>query len=187
MNLPKLSKDQTQKIILSLMMFAILIYGYFQFLLGPLAKKDAANIKAVAELEKNISEASRSVRLGSNAVESSLAATATMRQIDGMIPKEAAIAWFPPKVSNFFDKRGVPKVTVKLRGTEKVSAPGLQEFKNFTWDVAFPPANFINVITALHQLENEDPLLAINTISVQSSPDNPDNQTISAAFTILLK
>lgn len=187
MNLPKLNKDQIHKISLSGILFAILIYGYFQFLLGPLAVKDTANIKQLADLENKLAEGKRQVRLGTNALETSATAEATLRQIQDMIPKEAAIAWFPPKVTGFFEKRALPKVSVKLQGTSPLREPGLEEFKYYTWNVTFPPANFNTTIAALHQLENEDPLLAITTLTVQASPDEPENQRVTAIFQTLLK
>ena len=48
---PKLNKDQTQKILLSLVGFIALVYCYFSFFLGPLNKSRASTAKSIAEVQ----------------------------------------------------------------------------------------------------------------------------------------
>ncbi len=185
--MPKFNKDQIQKMVLSGIMFAILLYGYFQFLLGPLNSQEAASTKAIPELQTKLDDAKKQIKLGKNAVDRSTTSVATMQTIEGMIPKEAAIAWFPPLVNQFFAKRGVPKVTLQLRTTEAVPGEGLERFKYFMWDVSFPPSSFVTVMTALSEFENEMPLLSVRSIKVDASPGTPEDQRIVCEFRTLLK
>ncbi len=183
----KLNKDQTQKLVLSGIFFAALIYGYFQFMLGPLTTKETANKAAIVSAKKEIEEARRQIKVGKNTSESAVPSANTLTSIEGMIPKEAVIAWFPPLVTRFFSSHSIPKVTLALRGTEVVPGEGLERFKYFSWDVTFPPGPALETIDALSQFENEMPLLAIRSIKIDASAGTPEAQRIICEFKTLLK
>ena len=185
--MPNFSKDQKQKMVLSGFLFAILIYGYFQFVLGPLKAKEAADAKAVAAAQTALDEAKKQIKIGKNAVETARTSVETMEKIEAMIPKEAAIAWLPPLVNQFFDKRGVPKAALQLRSTEPIQGQGLERFKYFSWDVTFPPSSFVSVVSALSDLENEMPLLAVRSIKADVVAGSPDSQRIVCEFRTILK
>ncbi|HEX8372852.1 MAG TPA: hypothetical protein VF585_08740 [Chthoniobacterales bacterium] len=185
--MPKFNKDQIQKIFLSAILFVALIYGYFTYLLGPVTKKKEGDTKAIAETQVKIEEALKQIKLGKNAVERATASVATMEKIESLIPKEAAIAWFPPLVNQFFAKRGIPKVGLQLRSTTAVPGEGLERFKYINWDASFPPSPFFNVISALSDFENEMPLLAILSVRVGSAPTSVEDQGIVCEFRTLLK
>lgn len=181
------NKDQKQKLALSVMMFIGLVYGYSRFVMTPLTSTQEANEKAIAEMETKLEDATKQIKVGKNAVETAAKSVKTMETIEGMIPKEAAIAWFPPLVNQFFAKRGVPKVTLQLRSTEPVQGEGLDRFKYFSWDVSFPPASFVTVLSALSEFENEMPLLTVRAIKVDAVKGSPEEQRITCEFRTLLK
>jgi len=183
----KFNKDQIQKMALSGLMLVILIYCYFQYLLGPLDRAQKLNTAAIGTLQGQVETARKQVKLGRNAVARSEASVATMQSIEGLIPKEAAIAWFPPLVNQFFQKHGIPKVALQLRSTEPVGGEGLERFKYFSWDVTFPHASFATAISALSDFENEMPLLAIRSIKVDASSETPEQQRVVCEFRTLLK
>lgn len=183
----KFNKDQIQKMVLSGIMFAVLFYGYFQFLLGPLNSKEKANINAIADFQTKTTEATKQIKIGKNAVVKASSSVATMNSIEGMIPKEAAIAWFPPLVNQFFAKRGIPKVTLQLRSTESVPGDGLGKFKYFSWDATFHQTSAVAVIAALSEFENDMPLLAIRSVKIDANPNTPEEQRVVCEFRTLLK
>ena len=181
------NKDQKQKMVLSAMMFIGLVYGFSRFLMTPLTTTEAQNEVAIGEMETKIEEAQKQIKIGRNSTETAANSVKTMESIEGMIPKEAAIAWFPPLVNQFFVKRGVPKVTLQLRSTDAVQGEGLERFKYFAWDVSFPPSSFVTVVSALSELENEMPLLSVRAIKVDAVTGTPEEQRITCEFRTLLK
>jgi hypothetical protein len=185
--MPKFNKDQIQKMVLSAILLIFLVYAYFEFLMGPLSREDAANKKAIAEFQTKIEEARKQIKLGKNASERAVSSVSTMNTIESMIPKESAIAWFPPLVNQFFAKRGIPKVSLQLRTTEVVPGEGLDRFKYFMWDANFAPASAVTVISAISEFENEMPLLAIRSIKIDTTTGTPEEQRVICEFRTLLK
>src|SRR5260370_1436562 len=54
MNLPKLSKDQIKKLLLSAMGFIFLLYVYFTFFLGPLQRIRDGALAQIADRQRKI-------------------------------------------------------------------------------------------------------------------------------------
>lgn len=155
--------------------------------MSPLSSKEEADAKASVELQTKVEEARKQIKIGKNNMETASASVATMKSIDNMIPKDAAIAWFPPLVGQFFAKRGIPKVELQLRSTDPVQGEGLEQFKYFSWDVKFPPASFVDVAAALSELENEMPLLSVRSFKVDGLANSATEQQVTCEFRTLLK
>lgn len=183
----KLSKDQWQKVILSTMLLLFTIYCYFQFLLNPLiARALAAEVESTS-LEKKISDANVKMRgfkdLKAKAVESGELVT----QVNAFIPTGAPIAWFPPRMRNFFERQGLKGVTVRLRNTDRPEADLAKTFINANWSFEIPRADFFPFGIAIAGLENEEFLLEIGDLRLTTRGDDPEAVSVTMDALTLLK
>lgn len=187
MNLPKLNKDQVQKIFLSTLLMIALLYCYSTFLIGPLGTQQLRAEATLKELDTKIGSAStRTKRL--NAMElQSKAAGETLAQVNALIPEGEPIAWFPPRMRAFFDRQGIHDIVIKLDRKEKPTEVDLAStFNNFQWTVELPSVPYIPLGIALAGLENEEQLLEIQRVQITSQPANPEQQRITLGIVSLL-
>ena len=188
MNLKKLSKDQIQKISLSVLGFIGLIYCYSNFFLGPLNKSRAAMSAAIAEVQgktaSSVEEMKKTSKLEAQAKE----ATGRYEALKGTTADGAPIAWFPPKLRAFFQSHGIDKVTARLETSADFKQPELSDWLKDTWVIEMPQSDYTDLGTAIATLENSEPLLAIQHIVIHAEPDEPQYQQVSLlAQTVLLK
>src|SRR5437762_3037599 len=110
----KFGKDEVQKIILSLLLLTGLLYCYFNLLLGPvkLARADAET-KIRARVPQ-INEGKKQLQRTADIQKKAPAANAVLAQIKSTIPEGAPVAWFPPRMNDFFKRRGIDKSLTRL-------------------------------------------------------------------------
>lgn len=183
----KFNKDQIQKIILSGMLFIFLLYCYFTYGLDPLKAKNKRNTTEMEEVQKKLDAAKLQIRKGQNAVTNAATAVATMESIKGMIPREAPIAWLPPRLTAFFASQGIEKIAVKPGRTEPVRLEGLGDFKYYFWSIETEGISFLKMAPALSALENNQPLLIIRGLHFEVLPGNPEMQKFSCELNSILK
>lgn len=170
----KLGKDETQKIVLAGLMVFGVIYSYFNLLLGPLAKRQELTQKSITALGPEISTAKAQI---ARTVEIERTAPANMvatRQVTAMIPEGSPVAWFPPRISEFFKKHGLDKTATRL-GNEFVEKD-MVGFRRLAWSIDLPKVGFVPFATALAALENEEPLLEINSLQLEASREDVEMQ-----------
>ncbi len=93
-----------------------------------------------------------------------------------MIPEGSPVAWFPPRVSDFFKARGVDKAAARLNSeTPEKTMVG---FRRLAWSVELVKIDFIPFATALAQLENEEPLLEIASIHIEAMREDAESQRV---------
>jgi hypothetical protein len=166
----KLSKDQTQKIILGAMMFCGIIYAYFEFLLGPQSTARAAALKEAEALTPKI-DAARAQIAKAKAIEAREPATVTLLdQVKAMVPQGAPIAWVPTKLGDLFKSEGVERVSVRM--VNELAEKELAGFSKFSWAVEIPSVEFITLGSALSGLENSEPLMEITTLEIEAAREN---------------
>ncbi len=183
----KLSKDQIQKISLSALLMVVLIYCYFNFLLDPLNKAETKATARIAELDKKLEKARTLVKRGKAIQEETVAADETLAQINDRIPDGAPIAWFPPRMRAFFDRHNVKDSATRGGTLETPSDPNLTGFRNATWTIDVPQAGFDQFGIALAGLENENILLEVTHLQINTQPDNLEKQRVSMNVITLLK
>lgn len=174
----KFSKDQIQKLVLSGIGFVVLIYVYFTFFLGPLNKNRAAMEVTLADLQSKLSASKGELTKASNLERQAGNATSRYAALQALTPDGAPIAWFPPRTKSFFSSQQIEKVVARLSSSTPVGKPGLEEWLSYTWLIDVPQAEFSTLGTAIAELENTEPLLAINKITIRSSADQPQFQQI---------
>ena len=181
----KLGKEEIQKIVLSVMLFAGVIYGYFSFLLGPLDKSEANAKATIATLEPQIAEAKKQ-SIKTSAMEHDASATDQMlKRINALIPEGAPVAWFPPRMAEFFKQHGIDKAVTHL--TTEAPEKDLTGFRKLGWTIDLPRAEFATLGAALAALENDEPLLEINNVSVDAGKEEPQFQHATLIVSTLVK
>lgn len=176
----KLGKDEIQKFVLGGLGIAAALYAFFTFLTGPLAAQTVANRAQIDTLGPQIEEARKLIADTAALEEKAPEATATYEEIKSMIPAGAPVAWFPPRIVEFFRRQGVEAVNVQRQTTTPLS--DLPGFQLMTWIIDLPKTEFIPLAIAISGLENEEPLLSIPTLRISAS--GSDVQHPSASLTV---
>ena len=189
MNLPRLNKDQVQKLALSLIGVVFLLYIYFTFFLGPLAR---SRVNALAEIQDRKSkldgskdEISKAAKLEQTAKN----AAARFESMKTFYPEGAPIAWFPPRIKAFFASQKIDKANAKIESTGGFAEPELSGWVKYNWIIDLPRTDYKELGHAIAELENSEPLLAIHRLSIQASHEQPQFQsvTLTAANAIMEK
>jgi uncharacterized phage infection (PIP) family protein YhgE len=181
----KLGKDQIQKLALGALVLAAMLYAYFTMLLGPLATKQAKAEKAIHELEPQILEAKKQLQKTEQVRKQAPAANAVFDQLKSKMPEGAPVAWFPPRMAEFFKRQGLDKTLTRL--INEVPVKELPGFRKLVWAIDLPKAEFAPLGIALAALENEEPLLQITNITVEATKDDPQNQHAILTVATLVK
>jgi hypothetical protein len=170
----KLGKEEIQKIVLGVLLFFGLIYSYFDLLLGPLMKHAEITHKSAVALGPEIANDNAQVQKAKQMEKDSPGATLPMRQVEAMIPEGSPVAWFPTRMSDFFKKEGIDKVSTRMTGDAlDKELPG---FRRIAWGVDLPRVEFAQFGQAIAALENEEPLIEISAMQIDASRDDVEAQ-----------
>jgi hypothetical protein len=183
MSLPKLNKDQVQKIGLSIVGFIFLLYVYFSFFLGPLNRSRDSMLATMKDkkikLDRSTSDLSKAATLEQQAK----SATNRFAALKALNPEGAPIAWFPPRIKLFFANQQIDKAGARLESTSGFKQPELANWMKYTWLIDFPQADYATVGKAIAAIENAEPLLAITRISIRATSEQPQFQTVALTAT----
>lgn len=183
----KFTKDQIQKMFLSGLLMLALLYSYAQFLIGPLNRGERAAKAALTDLDAKIATSGTRLKRIKALEEQSRAAGETLAHVNTLIPEGEPIAWFPPRMRAFFERQGLKDIAIKLDRKEKTVEPELAAtFNSFNWTVDLPTVGFTPLGIALAGLENEEQLLEIQRLQINTQPTNPEFQRVSLGIIALL-
>jgi hypothetical protein len=172
----KLTKDQIQKLSLGLMIVAGAIYGYFDFLLGPLQKERATLKKNTADLDPKIAEAKAQIAKTAALAAQSPAAQELLAQVRDLAPEGSPVAWFPPRVTDFFKDHGGGRVITRMNNElPEKEFPG---FRRLNWSLEFPGTEFVPFAAALAAFENSEPLCEVQAFEVEAGREDIARQHI---------
>jgi hypothetical protein len=175
----KLNKDQIQKIILSSLGLIALIYCYFTFFLGPLNRSRENMTKEIAEMQSKTASSKTELKKTSSLEVLAKEATGRYESLKRTTVEGAPIAWFPPKMRTFFAKYGIDKASARLESTGSFKQPEMSDWIKDTWAIELPESDYGALGTAIADLENAEPLLAIQRLVIHSVPEAPQAQQIS--------
>jgi hypothetical protein len=171
-----LTKEELQKLFLGTLLFFGLVYGYFDMLLNPLKKHQLHTATSIVALEPEIDKAKEQLKRAAGVESQAPLAQTNIAQIDAMIPEGAPVSWFPVLISDFFKKAGYDKaVTHMNQETLDKETPG---YKRVSWSIDVPRVDCIGFAKAVAQLENEEPLIEIQSLSIESMRDDPEGQHV---------
>jgi hypothetical protein len=181
----KLSKDQKQKLMLGGMMVIGVIYGFIEFLISPAQNARAAALKNIGTIQPKI-DAAKAQIAKTNGLEAKLPETSKFNaQVAAMIPEGSPVAWFPPRVADYFKQQGIDKVSA--RANSDTVEKELTGYKRYNWGVEIPRAEFIALGTALAEMENGEPLLEIQAIDIEANRDDAQAQRANLTINTLVR
>jgi len=184
----KFNKDQIQKIVLSVLGFIGLLYCYFVFFLGPLNKSRALMAKTIADVQVKTASSKTEMKKTASLEMQAKDATGRYEALKATTADGAPIAWFPPKIRTFFGDQGIDKVTARLESSADFKQPELSDWIKDTWAIELPQSEYSALGKAIAELENREPLLAIQHVVIHAVPEEPQYQQVSLlAQTALLK
>ena len=189
MNLPKLNKDQIQKLALSLMGVVFLLYVYFNFFLGPLAVSRANTLVQIRDVQSKLDGSKDEIQKAAKLEITAQKAAARFESVKTFYPEGAPIAWFPPRIKTFFASQRIDKASARLESTGGFSEPELSGWVKYSWVIDLPRTDYKELGHAIAELENSEPLLAIHRLSILASAEEPrfQNITLAAANAIMEK
>lgn len=183
----KLTKDQLQKLVLSVVGFVALVYVYFAFFLGPLNRSRAQMLGKMNDLQTKIGSSKSEMVKASKLETQAGAATTRYAALKGLSPEGAPIAWFPPRMKMFFSNYNIEKVTARLDSNSTFKEPELAAWMRYNWMIEIPQTDFVSAGTAIAALENSEPLMELTRINIKALADAPQFQqvTLSASTTLV--
>jgi hypothetical protein len=179
MNLPKLSREEIKKVVLSLMGFVFLLYAYFTFFLGPVNKSRLEAQTSIADLQHKIDTSKSEMQKATNLERQAKDATARFAALKALSPDGAPIAWFPPRMKGFFADRRIEKAVARLESNA--------DWTKYNWLIELPQVDYVALGQALADLENSEPLLSISKLSVHTVAEQPQFQRVAIAVTTVIE
>jgi hypothetical protein len=184
----KLSKDQIQKLLLSMMGFVGLLYVYFSFFLGPLNTSRDSALAQINELQDKIANSKNEMTKTAKLEKQAQAATSRFAALKALSPEGAPIAWFPPRIKAFFTNLEIDKTTARLESSTSYKETDLANWMRYNWIIELPQADFSTLGKAVSALENNEPLLSIMRINIKALTDDPQFQQVTlTASTAMVK
>jgi hypothetical protein len=183
-----LTKDQIQKLALSSMGFIVLVYVYFSFFLGPLNKSHDTMQATIKDLQTKIAGSKNEMTKATNLEKQASAATTRYAALTNTSPEGAPIAWFPPRMKLFFSNLQIDKTTARLESSVPYKEADLSGWMRYNWLLDLPQTDFATLGKAVAELENTEPLLAINRINIHALSEDPQFQQVTLTVsTAILK
>jgi len=179
----RLSKDQIQKVILSAIGFVFLLYVYFTFFLGPLSRSRATMEQTMVALQNKLGSSKTEMRRTASLEHEAGAATARYAALQALAPDGAPLAWFPPRIKTFFANEGIDKAAAQLGSSDNPKEPELSGWSRYTWMISLPEADYAALGKAVANLENSEPLLAIDRLTIRTQIEQPQFQQVEIVAT----
>ncbi|CAN5692086.1 hypothetical protein BH20VER1_BH20VER1_20740 [soil metagenome] len=110
----KLTKNQTQKLVLGVIGFFVMLYVYSSFFLGPLNQSRTTMERTVADLQVKLDASESQVTKARKLEIEASTATAKFTALKALSQGGAPIAWFPPRMRLFFANQTIERVTARL-------------------------------------------------------------------------
>ena len=187
MSLPKLTKDQVQKLAFSAIGFVFLLYVYFTFFLGPLNRSRAAMLVTIRDLQSKLDESKDEMKKAVSLEKQAITATSHFAALKALSPEGAPIAWFPPRLKTFFAQQQIDKAVAHLENSTAFKEAELSGWTKYNWLIDLPQADFASVGTAIAELENTEPLLSITRLHIQTLANQPQFQHIELAAASIIE
>ena len=181
----KLTKDQIQKTTLGAMLFVGVTYSYFQFLLGPLSAGRETAKREAAELTPKIAAARAQIAKTKGIEDKAPASKLVLDQVQGMIPQGSPIAWVPTALAELFKRQGIEKSSARMSG--EPAEKELTGFGRYAWAVEVPSVEFITFGKALAALENDEPLMEVQTVEIVAGRNDVQFQHVSVTLNNIVR
>jgi hypothetical protein len=181
----KLGKEEIKKLALGGLLLVALVYGYFEFLLSPLSRKQRSTVSAIGALQPKIEEAQTQIRKTQRMEAEAPDALARMQQIASMIPEGSPVAWFPPRVADVFRREGLERAQTRMNA--EAPERDLAGYRRMAWGVELSKASFIPFAQALADFENTEPLAEVVGLQIEAARENAGSQRVTLTVSNIVK
>lgn len=182
----QLSKDQMQRLILGLLLLVVGGAMVQTMLLQPMKKDIEANINALPNLEKTISELKREVRTSEQIAQKAVQLAPIPEQVFKDIPTGAPITWFPPQMTRYLEGKGAKNVVIARGGISKPGDPSLAMYDQLTWNINISAISYLKLGELIAALETDYPLIQVSSININMNMSDPEFQVVTLTCTYLL-
>jgi hypothetical protein len=184
----KLSKDQIQKLLLSVVGFFVLVYVYFSFFLGPLSSSRNSALAQIDEIQGKVANSKNELTKTAKLEKQAQTATTRFAALKALSPEGAPIAWFPPRIKTFFANQSIDKASARLESNGAYKEADLANWTRYGWVIELPQTDFSTLGQAVAALENGEPLLSITRINIKALSEDPQFQQVTlTASTAMVK
>lgn len=180
----KFTKDQIQKIALSLILLIAFMWFYFNSLLGGLTVRAENAEKRKKEIEPLITQAQKEINESRRLEPEAASALDRIEWLKSCVPDAAPIAWFPPRVTEFFKRQNIKVLPRMLKAEEEFGVKGLARM---TWSIDIPKTDVISLGIAIAGLENEDPIVRVEGFQVLADPEDVEFQHAALTLSVIVK
>jgi hypothetical protein len=187
MKMPRLSKDEIKKCILSLLGLIVFLYCYSAFLLRPLNQARARMITTMADREKKMAEGKKTLESAAQLEEMAGNSIERSTTLDELTPAGAPLAWFPPLMKSFFAADQIEIGHVRLLSTTALKQSELATYSKMEWIIDIPHTDFSLLGLSIARLENERILSNITGIQIRAVQDKPELQSVTLGIAMILK
>ena len=183
----RLTKDQIQKLSLTVVGFIILLYVYFSFFLGPLNRSRNTMEANIRDKQSKLDSSQDNLNKAAKLEQQAKAATTRFASLKALNPEGAPIAWFPPRMKLFFGNQGIDKATARLENSTAFKQAELSAWMKYSWLIDVPQADYAKLGKAIAELENAEPLLALNRVSIKTVSEQPEFQQVVLSATNVIE
>lgn len=181
----KIRKEDLQKIALGLLMALGIVYGYFDLLLGPIKAKQRNTTASIGALDPEIGKAKTQLSRAISVERDAPRAEATIKTINAMIPEGAPVAWFPVLIADFFKKFGFDKGLTRMNN--ELVDKELPGYRRVSWGIDLPRVECLTFAGAVAQLENDEPLIEIQALTIETLREDPEAQRVLLTVNNIVK
>ena len=183
----RLSKDQIQKSLLSLIGLVVLVYCYWTFFLGPLDQSQTKMKLATADREDKLARGAKTLKEAARLEETGRDSVARSAKLQELTPPGAPLAWFPPLIKSFFAADQIELGPVRLLNTIAFKEPEMAAYFKTDWLIEIPRGDFRILGGCIARLENERLFSRVTNIRIHSVPEEPEIQTVILGITRIVK
>jgi hypothetical protein len=187
MKMPRLSKDEIKKCILSLLGLIVLLYCYSAFLLRPLNQARARMIMTMADREEKLAEGKKTLEVAAQLEQTARNSIARSTTLEKLTPAGAPVAWFPPLMKSFFAADQIEISHVRLLNTTALRQSELTTYSKMDWVIDIPHTDLLLLGLSIARLENERVLSNITGIEIHAVQDKPEFQSVTLGIAMILK
>ncbi len=159
-------------ILLGVIGLAICAQVYFGWMLGPLRAREEQARGVLAASEPKIAAMRKLQKTENDLATRAPETRAHLQALRASVPEGEPLAWFPPRVLRVLRKEGVPRANIRLINT--LATTEHEGFQQLAWTIDIPQTSYIALGAAIAELENREPLLEIQTLSIAASPSDPE-------------
>ncbi len=177
------TKENIQRLALAALFFVIVVYVFFEFLVRPAQRAISGAEQQLTDVDKELRVARGEISSARSLREELETASAGLDDLFANLPPGNPIAWYPPRVENFFKRQGIARCLATVTPEDLAELPGLRVYR---CTIDFPEVNFLKFGQALEAFERSDKIFQVTNVRIAGIPTNPEFQQIKLDLRVIL-